>query len=516
MEKDWFKEETQEIIQRLKNSLKSNNLQFIGEFQMVENTDYGFFKDVRSISGVRKFYPTNEGKLDNELSRPIEVWTKNLLSNGIDTDNRLQLENGIWYKFFAAPAEENHRIEFNNPFLLKIDSERLSNIEIFTGNDLINNIQNDIYATPEGPQENLKRSIEAISNEINTQPATFIFELIQNADDYPNEENNVQMVFDIREPYLVIKHNGSQFKVNNAVAICGVNEGDKREEEDKIGFKGIGFKSIFKDCDLAYLKSGEYSFRFDEKKWVDDGISMPWQITPINTDELEFQNEILPQKNVNLVIRPREVAQLTRYKTTLLEHFKDERILLFLRNVKQIDFILNDDSFSILNTTSRWKILKSESIVVDEHIRNELNTGIRLNDKRIPLKFQGILKTDIGFGFLLEENIVKSIDDATIYAYLPTKVNLGFGFLLNGNFIPDGSRTHLHQDLSWNEFLFEKAGELFPNKLLELLEFGIDASSVLELLPDFDKLLGVNDDEIIQFVSSFQKGFYKAIQYCPK
>ena len=73
---------------------------------------------------------------------------------------------------------------------------------------------------------------------------------------------------------------------------------------------------------------------------------------------------------------------------------------------------------------------------------------------------------------------------------------------MNGNFIPDGSRTHLHQDLSWNEFLFEKAGELFPNKLLELLEFGIDASSVLELLPDFDKLLGVNDDEIIHSVVS--------------
>ena len=69
---------------------------------------------------------------------------------------------------------------------------------------------------------------------------------------------------------------------------------------------------------------------------------------------------------------------------------------------------------------------------------------------------------------------------------------------MNGNFIPDGSRTHLHQDLSWNEFLFEKAGEHFPNKLLELMVSGADASSVLELLPDFDKLLDVNDDEIKQ------------------
>jgi hypothetical protein len=150
--------------------------------------------------------------------------------------------------------------------------------------------------------------------------------------------------------------------------------------------------------------------------------------------------------------------------------------------------------------------------VVDDHIRDELNRGISLNDKRVPLKFQGIQKTDIGFGFLVEDNVVKNIEDATIYAYLPTKVNLGFGFLLNGNFIPDGSRTHLHQDLSWNEFLFEKSGEQFPNKLLELIECGIHASSVLELLPDFDKLLDVNDDEIKQFVSAFQKGFYQSIE----
>jgi hypothetical protein len=511
MEKDWFKAEKQDIVERLINTLESEALQFIGKFNSAEDKDFGFFKDVRSVSGVRKYYPTNDGSPDDLNSRPLEVWSKKtILFNA--GKNKIILEEGKWYKFYAVPAQSQLAVKNENPFLLQTDLSRAVDIKPFKGSELIDNIQQDSIRTPESVKGKLTRSIEAISNEINTQPATFIFELIQNADDYPNDQNNVRMSFDIKSPYLVVKHNGSRFDVNNAVAICDINEGDKRSEVEKIGFKGIGFKSIFKDCNLAYLKSGDYSFRFDEMKWRNEGRKLFWQITPINTDDKEYQNELMPYDNVNLVIHPREKSQLNRYRTTLIEHFKDERILLFLRNVKQIDFKLNEDSFSISNTANKWRILKSKDIVVDDHIRDELNRGISLNDKRIPLKFQGIQKTDIGFGFLVEENVVRAIDDATIYAYLPTKVNLGFGFLLNGNFIPDGSRTHLHQDLSWNEFLFEKAGEHFPNKLLELIDSGADVSSVLELLPDFDKLLDVNDDEIKQFVSSFQKGFYQSIE----
>lgn len=506
----WYNKKEEEIIQRLKNTLESESLQFIGKFTSVEDKDFGFFKDVRSVSGVRKYYPTNEGEPDDFNNRPLEVWSKKtiLFNSG---KKKIILEEGKWYKFYAVPAQSQLRLKNKNPFLLQTDLSRAVDISLFMGTELIENIQQDSINTPESVKGKLTRSIEAISNEINTQPATFIFELIQNADDYPNDEKYVKMSFDIKNPYLVVKHNGSQFDVNNAVAICDINEGDKRNEVEKIGFKGIGFKSIFKDCNLAYLKSGEYSFRFDEIKWRNEGRKLFWQITPINTDEKDFSNILLPFNNVNLVIKPKEPKQLSNYKFTLLEHFKDERILLFLRNVKEIDFILNDDSFRISNTDNKWRILKSKNILVEEGIRVELNRGIALNDKRIPLKYQSIEKTEIGFGFLVNENKVQSVDDATIYAYLPTKVNLGFGFLLNGNFIPDGSRTHLHQDLTWNNYLFEKAGELFPDKLIELIESDIDASSVLNLIPSFYKLLDVNDDEKIQFIKAFKEGFDKNI-----
>ena len=72
----WYNKKEEEIIQRLKNTLESESLQFIGKFTNVEEKDFGFFKDVRSISGVRKYYPTNEGEPDDFNNRPLEKRVK--------------------------------------------------------------------------------------------------------------------------------------------------------------------------------------------------------------------------------------------------------------------------------------------------------------------------------------------------------------------------------------------------------------------------------------------------------
>jgi hypothetical protein len=500
MEKDWFKVEKNEVIKRLKISLDSKDLQFIGKYETSEDKDFGFFKDVRSLSGVRKYYPTNLGERDIEFSRPVKVVFYN-------EGKRKVLENGKWYKFYATLSHASLAIKQDNPFLLQTDLSKASEIIEFTGHELIENIQQDALNTPESVKGKLTRSIEAISNEINTQAATFIFELIQNADDYPNSDNNVQVSFEIKNDYLIVKHNGAPFEVNNTVAICDINEGDKRGEIEKIGFKGIGFKSIFKDCNLAYIKSGEYSFRFDEQKWRVEGRDLFWQITPINTDETKYQSLIGKIDSVNLAIKPREEEKLDQYRTTFKENFKDERILLFLRNIKEVHFNLGNDNFSISALNNKWNIKKEEGIVINEETKATLERGIALNDKRIPLKFKGIEKTEISFGFNCDDNRVNFLDDATIYAYLPTKVNLGFGFLLNANFIPDGSRTLLHNDLSWNEYLFEKAGELFPFQLLKLIEEGLDKSSILNLIPDFEELLSNQNKDNQIFIEAFKRGF---------
>ena len=91
----------------------------------------------------------------------------------------MEFIKGKWYKFYAVPAQSQLAVKNDNPFLLQTDLSRAVDIKPFKGSELIDNIQRDSIRTPESVKGKLTRSIEAISNEINTQPATFIFELIQ-------------------------------------------------------------------------------------------------------------------------------------------------------------------------------------------------------------------------------------------------------------------------------------------------------------------------------------------------
>lgn len=499
---NWFDKTDEEIIQRLKNVLRTEDFQFIGKYEPVSQKDFGFFKDVRSLSGVRKFYPKDDGSTDEKKIRPLEIYTK--------AYDKLVADK--WYKFYAVPAANPLRKSKRNPFLLQTDWKRVRDILLLRGKELIENIKNDALNTPEGIAGNLMRAIETISIDINTEPTTFIFELIQNADDYPNSEYNVSITFQIDNSHLIIKHNGSNFEVNNTVALCGVNEGDKREDTNKIGFKGIGFKSIFKDANFAYIKSGDFSFRFDEEVWRQQGIEIFWHITPINTPVNEFKQVLKTESNVNIVIRPRALQALRTYKETFVKHFNDERILLFLRNVKSLIFDSAEEKFEISNSSSKWKIFTESNVEIPEYETNELNRRINFPDKRIPVKFHDITLTELGFGFRINQNKVESIGDGFIYAYLPTKVNLGFSFILNGNFIPDASRTKIYSDLTWNSFLFEKAGELFIKQITTLLTEGLEKESVLNQIPSFPEiLLNIKDDDKVIFINCFKRGFEKEI-----
>jgi hypothetical protein len=499
---NWFEKTDIEIINRLKNVLRTDDFQFIGKYEPVAQKDFGFFKDVRSLSGVRKFYPKDDGSTDENKIRPLEIYTK--------AYDKLIADK--WYKFYAVPAATPLRKSKKNPFLLQTDWKRVKDIISLKGEELIESIKNDALNTPEGIAGNLMRAIETISIDINTEPTTFIFELIQNADDYPNSEKNVSITFQIDNSNLIIKHNGSNFEVNNTVALCGVNEGDKRESTNKIGFKGIGFKSIFKDSNFAYIKSGDFSFRFDEEFWRQQGIEIFWHITPINTPVNDFKHLLKSESNVNILIKPRALQALKTYKETFINHFNDERILLFLRNVKSLIFDSPEMKFQISNSSSKWKIFTENNVEIPQNETDELNRRINFPDKRIPVKFYDITLTELGFGFRIDQNKIESINDGSIYAYLPTKVNLGFSFILNGNFIPDASRTKIYADLTWNSFLLEKAGELFIKQLISLLDEGYEIESVLKQIPSFPEiLLNVKEDDKIIFINCFKKGFEKEL-----
>ena len=89
----------------------------------------------------------------------------------------------------------------------------------------------------------------------------------------------------------MLKHNGALFTEDHFRSITGILFGEQDDENNvrRIGYKGIGFKSVFRHSTNVYVRSGNFSFAFTKET----GDDKPWEVMPI------FQNEIDKIKEIN-------------------------------------------------------------------------------------------------------------------------------------------------------------------------------------------------------------------------
>jgi hypothetical protein len=339
--------------------------------------------------------------------------------------------------------------------------------------------------------------------------------LLQNADDYPDPaKDKVNVRFVITDNFLIVSHNGLPFSPANVRAICSVDAGNKQFDMNKTGYKGIGFKSIFKFSNYVVVNSGGFTFRFDEFYHKKKGTDTFWQLIPNWTEKDElppvYNHPQFTDPNVSFCIRPKiGSVDIEDIQAVFKDIFRDERVLLFLRHVTSIDFSgINGEAFTHSVSKSKWEVSDLLEIKISESIREIVNKQIKDGDGRVPDKFQDIQFSSIRFATVFSEGKIFPSKDTRVFAYLPTDVNLGFPFLINGDFIPDGSRHLIHMDLKWNEYLFEEAGKQFVY-WLQILSAKYNSPEFLILIPDFGTLIETTlekDKKLIleQFKSGFE------------
>lgn len=389
---------------------------------------------------------------------------------------------------------------------------------------------NSNYPNPTMAQ-NQANSLESLSSDIYTDSKRFIYELLQNADDASAKFGKLDLHIAFVDNYIVISHQGEPFSEVDIESICSVGDGNKKGDDNKTGFKGIGFKSVFSHSDYVMINTGDFCFKFDKNAWTnywgntwltrntwdterkkknkDILIKMPWQIIPL-WSELPPNLNFVKKYNVSTIIRHHNIKSL---ETELLELLSNTQVLLFLRSKEVRVSITGHRNFSIdkiqVNDTvhlrkneeiqSEW-LIKTFDFSVDDSTRQLIE-----NDTRIPKKLRQIKRTEISFAVQLEKGKIKVADSENrlIFTYLPTSVNYDFPFLLNANFITDAGRQQIHEDLSWNIWLFKQ----IPQKLFEWLgELAISRhqKSILKLIPNQFK----SNNKI---KTAFDKGFEMAL-----
>lgn len=309
----------------------------------------------------------------------------------------------------------------------------------------------------------------------------FIFELLQNADDAPNKSSeSIHVEFRLLDNYLIFKHSGAHFSQNDIVGIStvGSRASEKDLDMEKTGYKGIGFKSIFKASNCVQIISGRYSFRFDKNHstWVNE-TGYPWQVIPIWTDAppIETANYIETEK-VNTIV---SITDRTLIKREIQQTFEDSQIFLFLRNVASIIFydqnnpvfkiekkqIGNDHRELWFNNElqSNW-LLRDFLIPIGQDVRDKL---AKLSEEECPQKLKAATVAKITFAAQVQENKILPIENAAMYCYLPTKIKRNFPFVINADFITNAERTELLSN-EWNTFLFSSIAQKHLEWISEL------------------------------------------------
>jgi hypothetical protein len=503
----------QEVEQLLKASWKIGSFQFIGTYDPQPDGVRAFFKNLKTIQGIPLSFPEGFGRSVTGQPAFAFVFPNNSFIKGRE------------YKFTATVNNKANLLSENPLFVAYKDItfgyESRSGVNSHSSNckHYVHHLEKDFATVQGAPKDALYGAIKRLASETNKKPETFIFELLQNADDYPDSKNGgqVDVSFKISEDYLILSHNGLPFQEKNVYALCSVAAGDKEKDVTKTGYKGMGFKSIFKHSNYVLVKSGGFQFRFDEQYHLAKGNKTFWQLIPIWTDidsvDRQVSTEFNQNNNVSFYIRPTEgISRLKEYEEIFNRIFVDERVLLFLRSIRSLKFTGLDSQFEKQSSSADWCISNLKGSVIPVDIQDKVNRAIDRGDDRIPEKYRDINGTLISFATKVVTGKVTPTEDTRLYAYLPTDLNFGFPFLINGDFIPDGSRDKLFDDIDWNLFLFEEAGYQLLLWLKEIYTTKRDFG-YLELIPNMDDLIEAErDNSKITFLKKFKEGFLRGLK----
>ena len=308
---------------------------------------------------------------------------------------------------------------------------------------------------------------------------------------------------------------GNPFDKKDLQGLCGINNGTKKKDLNKTGYKGLGFKAVFgKSEKVIIYSSGEY-FRFDssykipwKEQWGtadqhtwerenDRLFIYPWQINPIWTKVNEIPNRVqqyLFQKkksiNVAYAIALNHLGEIH----SALEQLKQQPYMfLFLRNITQIIFSTeSNDVISIeqyssesLKRFSINKKLDSQWIIkrLELDVPNELQMKL-MNDTKAPDKLRSIKKAEMFFAAKYKDPISNETgemtgsgieklreQDSILFSYLPTKIlEYKFPVLINANFLTNVNREQIHTGES----------KLIFNRLKILVRFSLESMVIRE------------------------------------
>lgn len=441
-------------------------------------------------------------------------------------------KDGVYYEFSWILNGERE----NYVYLFKVDETQP--LKEVTPKNLIQRLHDDIMNYPPGAGQKIVKMLDTLKTQLTASgKEIFIYELLQNANDYPatidKVKQQVDVEFHLTLSSLIFMHSGAVFNEKNIAAICSINDKEKDDNKEAIGYKGIGFKTVFLNNDNVYLQTGDYSFRFDRQA-TKDIVDTPWQILPIWTEYQELtpaERAIFAQAGehfrVKFALKPIKSETLRdgahNYEDMFREIFKNERVILFIPNISSVKVYLNETSTPDIvrsRDNDTWRVDDfNESINPDitDAINNDIDEQGDMGGLKIPTKYYNFRNTKVSFACEVDGRKLKAVKDTCLYCYLPAKdATWGLKFLMNTDMIPNGARDDVEVDFSnsinVNETIANIAGSKLFEWILKLSKTGeYELDSVYDLIPNFASLKS-GRLKYKELINAFEEGFVNRVE----
>ena len=225
----------------------------------------------------------------------------------------------------------------------------------------------------EASRENdFEDGIKRLLTDLYPDNAHFIYELLQNAEDA--EASEVRFI--LNSDSVEFEHDGNRlFSIEDVKSITSIGITTKKDDHTSIGKFGVGFKAVFAYTSTPEIKSGEYHFRIRDLVVPDTEGLFPKAMDENRTHFFfPFDN---PEKSPE-----KAYAEIEKNLRQL-----DEGALLFLKNIKKVEYRLPDS--------------KSGSLERKEQDGDRIEISVRCPENSTPDSFQ----------YLRFEKVVEVMDE---------------------------------------------------------------------------------------------------------
>lgn len=318
--------------------------------------------------------------------------------------------------------------------------------------------------------------------------AHFIYELLQNAED----TGATEVMFELSESKCVFEHNGErQFNLDDIDAITGINNSTKRDDPDRIGKFGVGFKSVYTYTSSPTVYSSEYNFQIEQRFLP---VPVPGREGLGKRTRFEFPFNNL-KKNKETAYAEVKVGLQQLSETTLL----------FLRNLQYIRWRVDGVEGAVLRheyspshievlkqvegrdmQSSQW--LRFAAAVSDVHQFSAPMAGIEKQAIAIAfeLAFRGDQKSFDPKKPISDQLRIVPSERGMVSVFFPADKEVsGLRYHLHAPFVPELSRASI-KSTPENTPLFEQLARLSANALHAIKDLGLLSGDFLAVLPNND------------------------------